>query len=117
MQRKPQSLRWRIVKAFWVAMCMCVLGRCMLHRDADAGLVEFYIMLTLAWPTSLIAVWGYAALLRWIPPTGPLAILLMWCFFFGVGWLQWFYVVPFAANRVRDALQKNRALTSILPRD
>jgi hypothetical protein len=60
--------------------------------------------------------WGYAAMLRWIPSEGPTGILLMWGFFIVVGHFQWFAVVPFVARRVRRVLG-GHAPTSVVPKD
>jgi hypothetical protein len=65
-----------------------------LSERGRAG-VRVFTLLVLAYPMSLVAMWGYAWLLNWIPSEGPAGILLLWCFFFAVGCFQWFAVIPF----------------------
>ncbi|HWR54628.1 MAG TPA: hypothetical protein VN428_26200 [Bryobacteraceae bacterium] len=117
MERTPQGGLGRfILKVGWLLACALVLARVLAYRNDDARLVEFYMMLVLSWPASLAAVWGYAAMLDWIPCDGVAGILLMWFFFFIVGYLQWFRVVPFVVRRVRR-WREGTAPVSVVPRD
>ena len=73
-------------------------------------------MLLLSYPLSLLAMWGYAEMLHWIPSEGVTGIVLMWCFFFVVGCLQWLVVAPFIVRKLRRVLSKPD-LVSVVPKD
>jgi hypothetical protein len=112
---KSRRIGWLIFQVFWVLACVYVLVRSLIYQNADAQEFEFFTLLVLAYPMSLVAMWGYAWLLNWIPSEGPAGILLLWCFFFAVGCFQWFAVIPFLARRLRR-FRAERVPVSVVPK-
>jgi hypothetical protein len=115
MRPKPR-LSWKILQGLWVVACLFVLGRSLAYRNGEAQEFEFYTMLALSYPLSLLAMWGYAAMLNWIPSDGVAGIALMWCFFFAVGCFQWIVAAPFVIRKLRRLLSKPD-LVSVVPKE
>jgi hypothetical protein len=56
-------------------------------------------MLGLSYPASLLVVWTCFDALGWSPTLAAQSIVSVWIAFFVVGWVQWFILIPFVANR------------------
>ena len=75
------------------------------HKAADTVLI--LTMLVLTFPTGIIAL-GITVLysICFLPHRGVnlLDLLLIWCFFFAAGYLQWFKLIPFLVLKRRRLL-------------
>jgi hypothetical protein len=101
----------RIVAALWVFMCVWLLIRTLLVRNASPKLfgdmeeAELLGMLGLSAPTSLL----YTLTTRWLtfswwiyPENDARSIFGGWLCLFAVGCLQWFVLVPWVVHKWFD---------------
>jgi hypothetical protein len=97
--------------ALWVFACVWLLVRTLLFRNAspqvfgDAEYLEQIYILALTGPLSALIVWP----LRWIsfswwvyPANDARTILAIWLFFFVIGCIQWFVLVPWVVHKGFD---------------
>jgi hypothetical protein len=101
-----------VVRAVWVALCLALLVMAELMFDgspnSDAGLVMCYALSALGLPLALagyLALGGVAMALESASgiflSESRLLILVEWTVFSGLGYIQWFRLLPWAVRRWR----------------
>jgi hypothetical protein len=101
---------WRWVRYAWIACSLLVLVVALAYHDGKANsgadLVMALGMLTLSFPSGVILSWivGVAGRLVFeqtgaFVSSGYLALSVSWLVLFGVGYWQWFVVIPWIWRR------------------
>jgi len=91
----------RVLRAVWLLSTAGLLAFTLATwnqaENRDLDLFMTWGMIVAAFPSSFAVVYICGALLMWAGtaiPTGRLGIALVWCVFFGAGYLQWFVLIP-----------------------
>lgn len=115
-----EMTRKRARKAFaicWGLSCFCLLIHTLYFRHSSSQAwwnveeTEFFLMGALSGPTSLIPIWLYGRIssgFHWWPyaENDARTILAIWFYFFFVGCVQWFVIVPWLIHKVFDAYDR-----------
>jgi len=90
----------------WIVVCLGVLGisfvGCSLPENRDNPIALTWAMLALGFPSSLLVAFFLALLPDVLPSSSCWGLLIMWSVFFVPGYFQWFRLVPFLANRLKN---------------
>jgi hypothetical protein len=101
----------RIIAVLWVLSCVWLLARTLLLRNAadnvflDAEYLEQLLMFNLSSPLSWIGVlFAHLCSFAWwhYPRNDARTILLIWLYFFSMGCLQWFVLIPWGVHKAFD---------------
>ena len=105
----------------WIVVCVLALIACVPTYNAttnrDNDILLYLVMIALAFPSSYLVVFLYSGLLMLhVPPLplGRVEMSVFWVGFFGVGYVQWFVVMPWitrVVRRVWRTRQKNPSLS------
>jgi hypothetical protein len=92
--------------ATWTVICVIVLAvslmQCDLPQNRDNDIVVSWAMLVLGLPGSLLVAFLSTLLPNGVFPSSHCwSIVIIWLVFFLGGYLQWFVLLPFVANKFK----------------